>query len=152
ATSLLDTRLYPHREFKKLYHMRWGIETYFHTLKSRLSIDNFSGKSFNAVLQDFYATIFVSGLETIITAPINEELGKTETKYQRDVNKAIAIHTIKNKIRKIVFDPQTDDQDKIERLFIQNPNLIRPDREKPPRIPPTSDNKTRNSLYFTSVR
>ena len=148
ATSLLDKRLYPHREFKKLYHMRWGIETYFHTLKSRLSIDNFSGKTFNAILQDFYATIFVSGLETIITAPINEELSKTNSKYRRRVNKAIAFHTIKNKIIKMVFDPQPDDQEKIERLFLQNPNLIRPDREKPPRIASTSDNKTRNSLYF----
>ena len=148
ATSLLDTKKFPYSDFKSLYYKRWGIETYFQTLKSRLTLDNFTGKTLNAVLQDFYATVFVSGLETIITSDAETELGKTKTKYKRRVNKAIAFHTIKNKIIKMVFDPQPDNEAKIQRLFLQNPNLIRPHRLKPPRTPSARDNKNRNSLYF----
>jgi hypothetical protein len=148
ATSLLDTKKFPYSDFKALYYKRWGIETYFQTLKSRLTIDNFTGKTLNAVLQDFYATVFVSGLETIITSDAEIELGKTKTKYKRRVNKAIAFHTIKNKIIKMVFDPQPDNEAKIQRLFLQNPNLIRPNRLKHPRTQSAREIKNRNSLYF----
>lgn len=148
ATSLLNTKKFPYSDFKSLYYKRWGIETYFQTLKSRLTIDNFTGKSLNAVLQDFYATVFVSGLETIITSEAETELGKNKTKYKRRVNKAIAFHTIKNKIIKMVFDPRPDNEAKILRLFLQNPNLVRPHRPKPPRTPSARNNNNRNSLYF----
>lgn len=30
-------------EIKELYHMRWGIETAYETLKSRLQLENFTG-------------------------------------------------------------------------------------------------------------
>jgi IS4 transposase len=74
ATSLTNRRRYPASHFKTLYRMRWGIETYFHVLKSRLSIDNITGKSKENILQDYYSTIFVSGLETVITESANEVL------------------------------------------------------------------------------
>lgn len=148
ATSLLDLETFPHEDFQSLYYKRWGIETYFQTLKSRLSIDNFTGKSVEAILQDFYSTILVSGLETIITAEANEELGSKATKHYQKVNKAIAFHTIKNKIVKMIFEGTANADEEIMKLFLQNPTLVRPDREKPPRIPSTKDNKTRNSLYF----
>lgn len=148
ATSLVDTKAFPYEDFKELYYKRWGIETYFHTLKSRLSIDNFTGKSVEAIMQDFYSTIFVSGLETIITCEANEELGSKATKHYQKVNKAIAFHTIKNKVVKMVFDPIPNAEDEIQKLFLQNPTLVRPYRDKPQRVPSTVDNKTRNSLYF----
>lgn len=148
ATSLLDTKRFPYEDFKELYYKRWGIETYFHTLKSRLSIDNFTGKSVEAIMQDFYSTIFVSGLETIITSEANEELGSKATKHYQKVNKAIAFHTIKNKVIKMVFDPVPNAEIEIQKLFLQNPTVVRPERDKPPRTPSTVKNKTRNSLYF----
>ena len=45
ATSLLDKGKFPVREFKKLYYKRWKIETYFQTIKSRLAVDNFTGRT-----------------------------------------------------------------------------------------------------------
>jgi len=148
ATSLLDRKKFPHSDFKNLYRRRWNIETYFHTLKSRLSIDNFTGKSIEAIQQDFYATLFVSGLETIITADANEELGKKPTKYYQKVNKAISFHTIKNKVMKMVFEPGSYSEEEITKLFLQNPTLLRPEREKPPRKPTRKAHTNRDSLYF----
>ena len=46
---------------------RWGIETFFGVLKGRLNLENFSGKTAESVKQDFYSTIFISNLETILT-------------------------------------------------------------------------------------
>lgn len=147
ATSLTDVKEFPHEDFKELYHKRWGIETYFQVLKSRLSIDNFSGKSYDAVMQDFYATLYISGLETLLTEEANEELASKPTKYLHKVNKAISFHTIKNKIVLLIFEMPRGFELQIKDLLLQNPTLVRPDREKPPRNnSPTNQNRV--SLYF----
>ncbi len=63
ATNLLDEALYPTAEFGELYHQRWGIETFYGLIKSRLDLENFSGLSAEAVRQDVQATVFISNLE-----------------------------------------------------------------------------------------
>ena len=59
VTSLLDEHVYDTAFFKELYALRWGIETFYGTIKGRLNLENFSGKSVEAILQDFHATIFI---------------------------------------------------------------------------------------------
>jgi len=147
ATSLLDRKRYPHSIFRKLYFKRWKIETYYQTLKSRLSIDNFSGKSTESIKQDFYSTLFVSGLETILTGEANEELDQKKTKNTQKVNKAISFHLIKNSVIRLIFENPPDLQRKITKLFQQNPTSIRPEREHPPRYIYKSGTD-RRSLYF----
>ncbi len=147
ATSLLDTKLFPYREFKKLYYRRWKIETFFQTLKSRLCIDNFSGKTIEAIYQDVYATLFVSGLESIITSDANEQLRSKNTKYPQQVNKAVSFHTIKHRVIELVFDPPPDFEAQITELFTKTPTLIRQKRKRPPRK--SSDiGENRRSVYF----
>ena len=50
------------KEIKELYHMRWGIETAYETLKSRLQLENFTGTKAILLLQDIYSTIYLSNL------------------------------------------------------------------------------------------
>lgn len=133
ATSLLDKRKYSYNMFKALYFKRWNVETYFHVLKSRLSIENFTGKSVEAIRQDFYSTLFVSGLESIITAEAEEELQEKNVKHPQKVNKAVSFHVIKNKVVRMIFEQEPDIQNKIKELFLINPTLSRPDRPPPPR-------------------
>ena len=45
---------------KKLYGLRWEIETFFGVLKGRLSLENFTGLTVEAIKQDFWSTIFIS--------------------------------------------------------------------------------------------
>lgn len=130
ATSLIDKKKYPYKDFRKLYHKRWKIETYFHTLKSRLSIDNFTGKSVEAVRQDFFATLFVSGLETIITEEAQDELAARNTKHPQKVNKAISFHAIKNEIILMMADPPENFEEHVKSLFLHTPTLVRTHREK----------------------
>jgi len=42
-----------------LYRQRWGVEEAFKTLKARLDVIHFSGKTLHAVQQDFYANVFL---------------------------------------------------------------------------------------------
>lgn len=57
VTSLLNQDQWPAEHFKEIYFARWGIEEDYKTLKSRLQIEQFSGKKVHAVLQDIYATV-----------------------------------------------------------------------------------------------
>ena len=58
VTSLVDEFTYPNELFKELYHLRWEIETFYGFLKTRLELENFSGKTVESLYQDFYATVY----------------------------------------------------------------------------------------------
>lgn len=149
ATSLMDKKRFAYKELKRLYAKRWRVETYFQTLKSRLDLDNFSGRTKEAILQDLHASIFVSGLATILTEEATEALGqKTETKFQQQPNSAVVFHAIKDKIIKLMFDPPPDFQDQVKALFVQNPTLIRPGRLKPRLFDSHSGPGKKRSLFF----
>lgn len=66
ATSLLDEEAYPRTWFKRLYHLRWGVEEDYKREKSRLEIENFSGLSAQIVQQDFYTKLFVLNLAAVL--------------------------------------------------------------------------------------
>jgi hypothetical protein len=57
-TSLIDTKQYPIDIFNDLYHQRWPIEEDYKTIKCRMELENFSGKSALSVYQDFHAKVF----------------------------------------------------------------------------------------------
>lgn len=57
ATSLLDEGEYPVADFKELYWLRWGVETFDGVAKTRLQLENFTGRTVESIQQDFYATI-----------------------------------------------------------------------------------------------
>ena len=73
ATNLLDETLYPTAAFAELYHYRWGIETYYNVLKSRLDLENFSGLTAEAIRQDLHAAIFLSNMESILIQPAQRQ-------------------------------------------------------------------------------
>ena len=53
-------------DLMELYAQRWGIETSYRFLKNSLSLEVFTGETKTAVLQDFYAGIFLTNMATII--------------------------------------------------------------------------------------
>lgn len=54
ATNLFDL---PAEQIIELYALRWGIETAYFRLKRELSAEKFSGKTPNAIRQDFWASM-----------------------------------------------------------------------------------------------
>ena len=69
ATSLVDNVAYPTTVFKELYHYRWPVEENYKVLKSRIEIENFTGKSVLAVYQDFHAKVLTANLTAILAQP-----------------------------------------------------------------------------------
>jgi hypothetical protein len=95
ATSVLDEAILSHDDLAELYWPRWGIETFYGIVKTRLTLENFSGLSPDAVRQDFFSTVLLCGIETIVTADAEEQLVKQKGGHPKKVNKAISFSAIK---------------------------------------------------------
>ena len=131
-TSLKDQIKYPHSIFKKLYSLRWGVETFYDELKNKIKAELFSGYSKHSILQDFYATLFVANVQSLIVGEINEELKKKKTgKHKYKVNNNLSYGFLKNRIISLFFSQENADDVFLELkgLFKRHLVPIRPDRK-----------------------
>ena len=135
VTSLLDEEMYPTAEFLTLYGKRWGIESFYGILKTRLDLENFTGKSVESILQDFYSTILLTGMESILTADAQTMLDTKKTKYPQTVNRAVSFNVIKNEVLDLFLGSEDTSfiTEKLTKLFLCNPTLDRPERNPPRR-------------------
>lgn len=99
-TSLMNKRDYPVTIFEELYFKRWGIETLYDKLKNKLLIEHFTGYSETSILQDFYCTLFLSNIQSLLVSEANEELKMQQTnkKYDYQVNTNLSIGFIKSRL------------------------------------------------------
>ena len=106
ATSLLDQQAYSKVSIINLYKQRWGVEEAYKTLKARLDVIHFSGKTVQAVQQDFYANVFLISLTSILKTgiqPVLKRKKKTENKDKRKpiINNTYAISEVKKLLKKL---------------------------------------------------
>lgn len=133
ATSLIEEEKFATNLFEKLYYLRWGVETFFSKLKGRLYLENFTGRTVESIQQDFWSTIFLSNLETILTEDVEVKmnLNGEGRKKQKAINKAVSFNAIKN----LAFDILLGREDeeiviaKLTKLFLTNPVTVRRERE-----------------------
>ena len=97
CTSLTDTEKYQYKEFDSLYHYRWNEEEAYKLLKSRIEIENFSGKTAKAVKQDFHAKVFLMTLCAAYAHPIEDKVieeykaDQQQRKYDQKINRTNAM-------------------------------------------------------------
>lgn len=132
-SSLLDLIKYKNKLFKDLYFKRWKVELYYDELKNKLLVGNFSGYSKQTILQDFYSSIFVSNIQTLLVEEINDELKtlRGQTKYQYKVNTNVSYGILKNRILELFFSDKPIEQitDQIKELLKKHTIPIRPNRK-----------------------
>ena len=131
-TSLLDSKTYPHKDFKALYYKRWAIETFYNRFKNIIGVENFSGTSDQFIQQEFNCALYMSTLQSIFSkeaqADANEKY-KTR-QYEYKINNSLSLCFIRNKILEIFSNKiQIDEKLKeLKTLFIINVIPIRPNR------------------------
>ena len=140
ATSLLSDEEYPRAWFKKLYHLRWGVEEDYKTEKCRVEIENFSGLTAQAVLQDIYAKIFMVNLTAILSwvaQAIAKRLYQKRKRAYR-VNFANALSKMKDNIIRLFLDtwPPTLLPQLVSAMAL-SVEAVRPDRSYPRNIKPS---------------
>lgn len=132
-TSLFDSEKYPDSIFKDLYFLRWGVETFYDELKNKIKAEHFSGYSQHSILQDFYAALFVSNVQSLIVGEINDELAEefTENKYQYKVNSNLSYGFLKDRIITLFFSNKEMEiiVSELKELFKKYTIPIRPNRK-----------------------
>jgi len=137
-TDLFDKRMSV-SGFKALYFKRWPVETKFGELKHRLEIENFSGRTKEAILQDFYISAFLSNMITVAaneTQPIIDSLqADSGNKYEYKVNRSHAVGVFKDRFIRMLIEPNKRkakrEYERIIHLLTYHLTPIRPDRSVP---------------------
>jgi hypothetical protein len=137
VTNLLNETLFPTSSFSRLYHLRWGVETFYGVVKTRLQLEHFSGLTAESVRQDFYATIFITNLESVLTEEATTRLEKKTPKnlHPQQVNQAVSFNAIKNYVIALFYLENNSEEilRQLTQLFLTNPSSVRPQRSVPRR-------------------
>lgn len=138
VTSLTDMTAFPRELFSDLYHLRWPVEEDYKTVKYRIQIENFSGKTVHSVYQDFHAKMFSKNLTAVIATTTRDDIiKKSETlKYMHQINFAQALSLMKDTII-LLFERSKNliegYVESIRDIFIKTTEAIKPNRKFPRR-------------------
>ena len=121
---------FPMKEIKKLYAMRWGIETSFRELKYAIGLSCFHSKKVEYIMQEIYARLILYNYCEIIT--MNVVIHQKDTKHTYQMNYTIAIHICRYFLRNDISPPD------VEKLIQKNLLPVRPGRSDPRKVRPKS--------------
>ena len=109
-------------DIKKIYKMRWGIETSFRELKYHVSLIAFHSKKKDCVIQEIFASLIMYNFSMLITENILIDDDK-HNDYRYKINYATAIH-----ICIAFFRCNNVSPSHLEKLIARNKCPVRPDR------------------------
>jgi hypothetical protein len=137
CTSLIDQEKYPIEDFKELYHYRWNEEEVYKLLKSRVEVEQFSGKTALAVKQDFYAKVFLLTLCATYAHPIEDIVIKEykeddNRKHPQKINRTAAIDMTQNILIGSFIKKQFKKALKaFDQIVYNTREIVRPNRSVP---------------------
>ncbi len=123
-------------ELSQLYHLRWGVESYYCVLKEKMQLENFSSKTVEGVKQDFFAKILTSNIASLLINEAQTQIDKEQkdkkvtNKHPYIINKNIALGIIKDEIIKLLMNPtiNTEHYDDIIQRIKRHKVPLRPNR------------------------
>jgi len=118
----LDKDEFPPEAIKRLYKMRWGIETSFRELKYAVGLINLHSKKREYVIQEVFARIIMHNFSEMITSHV--VIAAAITKHAYQVNFTIAIHVCKRFLNLPDNIPPPD----VEAIIRKNTLPVRADR------------------------
>ena len=119
----LDPVKFPPDELKKLYNMRWGIETSFRELKYTVGLLHFHAKKVEHICQEVFARLIMNNFTELITSPV--VISKANAKYAYKANFSVAVHICRQFFLGNVSPPD------IEALIRRHVSPVRPGRSRP---------------------
>ena len=119
----LDSVDFPPSELKKLYNMRWGIETSFRALKYTVGLVHFHAKKVEYIFQEVYARLIMYNFSELVTSHVI--IQKSDTKYAYKANFSVAVHICRQLFLGNVSPPV------VEAIILRYVSPIRPGRTRP---------------------
>ena len=108
----LNPDAFPLSEIKRLYAMRWGIETSFRDLKYTLGLCYLHSKKTENILQEVFAKLTMYNFAELITSHV--VVKQKNRKYPYRINFAAAVHICRNFFLKNISPPV------VEALLLQH--------------------------------
>lgn len=121
----LDRDEFSTEDIKKLYKMRWGIETSFRELKYAVGLNGFHAKNRESIKQEIYAKLLFYNFSERIIRKMKPRLSKKERKYAYAINSTRAFHNIRIYLKKLKGGQKPPD---IETIIANDIEPIRPGR------------------------
>ena len=119
----LNSVEFPPDELKKLYNMRWGIETSFRELKYTVGLLHFHAKKVEHICQEVFARLIMYNFSELITSSV--VISKADSKYAYKANFSVAVHICRQFFLGNVSPPQ------VEALIRRFVSPVRPGRCTP---------------------
>lgn len=126
VTNLLDSTAYSDDTFAALYNQRWTIEGDFRHLKSRLQLENWTGKSAEAVRQDVFARVLSKNVVQVVIVEAQRRLDlkranakaaqQAVSMHRKKVNATVALHRCKFGLIAYLLKPNAEN---LEPLVIE---------------------------------
>lgn len=126
----LDKDAFPIQEIKRLYAMRWGIETSFRDLKYALALLHLHAKKVDFIYQEIFAKLTMYNFCQMITQSVAIRKGKR--KYSYKVSFSDAVHICLQFFRSKASPPS------VEALLMRSISPIRPGRTDSRKLSPKS--------------
>lgn len=114
---------FPPSELKRLYAMRWGIETSFRELKYTVGLLHFHAKKTEHILQEIFARLTMYNFSELITSHV--VIQKQNRKHAYRANFSVAVHVCRQFFLGNVSPPD------VEALIARHVSPIRPGRSRP---------------------
>ncbi len=114
---------FPPDQLKRLYAMRWGIETSFRQLKYTIGLLHFHAKKVEHIYQEIFARLILYNFTELITSPVI--FHKADNKYAYRANFTVAVHVCRQFFLGNVSPPD------VEAVISRNISPVRPGRNAP---------------------
>ena len=137
CTSLTDTEKYLHKEFDSLYHYRWNEEETYKLFKSRIELEDFSGKTAQAVKQDFHTKVFLMTLCEAYAHPIENKVideysADENRKFDQKINRTNALSMTQEILMSVIIRKHFDKAlEAFDQIVQKTREIIRPGRSVP---------------------
>lgn len=119
----LDAVEFPPEELKRLYSMRWGIETSFRELKYTVGLLHFHAKKVENITQEIFARLIMYNFSELITSHV--VIQNFNRKYPCKANFSVAVLVCRQFLLGNISPPD------VEAAISRNASVIRPGRSNP---------------------
>ena len=119
----LDETEFPADELKRLYGMRWGIETSFRELKYTVGLLHFHAKKVENITQEIFARLIMYNFSELIT--LHVVIQKFNRKYPCKANFSVAVQVCRQFLLGNISPPD------VEATISRNVSVIRTGRSNP---------------------
>ena len=114
---------FPPDELKRLYGMRWGIETSFRELKYTVGLLHFHAKKVENITQEIFARLIMYNFTELITSHV--VIRKPNRKYPYKANFSVAVQVCRQFLRGNISPPD------VEATISKNVSVSRTGRSNP---------------------